>query len=175
MYRYLTLLLFTLGLLLGCEEESTPGGRGLANERPPGAAIPPSFEAENTLQPEGESVVNSPLPAPGPRTVRSRRAAPDETEERDWEEELRAAATPLSTCVPAGENLPERLSLRLEATVSATGRVTRAYVSGSVASSDVRDCIRNRLLQAQFAPPESGGPRTIRSRLEAQREPTQAP
>lgn len=70
--------------------------------------------------------------------------------------------------------LPERLTLRLEVSISATGRVTRAYVSGSSAPADLTRCVRERLLAARFAPPDEATPHRVRTTLVAERQLTES-
>jgi len=166
-------------MLLACDEEEgtlEPRGVGEAVAEIATASNPTSEDpfAEGTGR-RSRARISKVIP---PRTITRRRPAPatePEAPARDWAAELRSAAAPIDSCAPADTELPERLRLRLEATISATGRVTRAYVSGGGAPSSLSRCVRDRLLAAHFSPPEGGAPHTVRTELVAERRPQAAP
>lgn len=149
------------------------GGGGI-----PQAVTPdPFMRPRDRVRDRGRSASPPPpAPEPTPPAAAEERTAP----ERDYAAELRSLAGDPSACGSLGTQTG-RISIPLSVTVSDSGVVIRASVSGPI-PNETRDCLVARLNAARFAGPVDGAPRTVRAELilegsvaEATAEDTPAP
>lgn len=159
----------------GDDEEPRAPGRGMTRgaEPAPGAAAPATPTAGR----------DDPLGAPtDPRAGRVRLdQAPDpaaaEAQPGDGEAtapgpdlsaELRRRVGDPSSCLRGLDDLPDEVTLRVSATVSTSGVITRSTVSGPV-PSEARDCVTGRLSSARLTGPVEGAPRTVTTSVTVRR------
>lgn len=172
MIRFSRSTLVVLLILSACGEDAPPDPRGVGE---PARPLAETYEPnpQDPLTPSVHNLQKIPVGTNRPRTVVERRVTPtqpDPQEERDWDSELRGALGSIPSCLETGEELPETLSLRVQAFVSSAGRVTRGYVSSSALSTAATDCLRERIETSHFAPPEETGGRRVSATLRFARE-----
>lgn len=176
--------LLALALVGGCDDgaDDTPvtEGRGVGGARG-GAAAP-------AAAPAGEPAVDPMRPPPDdrrlkladydPAAVAAERSAepnptrdPDREPARDLSAELRTVLGDPSSCLRGLEDLPEEVTITVDATVVATGIVTRAHASGAGVPEAGLDCVRERLSSARLRPPIDPAPRSVRTTLALRRRP----
>ncbi len=198
MDRTIAVALLALALAAGCSEgERAPReGRGFARGAEAAAPTPsaaPSGAAPSAPDPfapprdpfaGGRAAYRPPTPAsatsPGAYASASAEApaAPASPEgpgalrsaanRRDPEAELRARLGDPSSCLSAPASLDDRVSISVSAVVSASGRVTRAEVSGrGLPEADIA-CVRRRA-EAVLLAPLGDAPATVRTTFELTR------
>ncbi|NOY91050.1 MAG: hypothetical protein GXP55_07535, partial [Deltaproteobacteria bacterium] len=86
---------------------------------------------------------------------------------RDLGAELRAALGNPSGCIPRGAaNLPQHATLRVDAHVSVTGIVTRAYASTPGFPPEMASCLARRAEGLHLRGPIPDAPRVVHASLE---------
>lgn len=159
-------------------EEAPPPGRGVGDA--PGAQTPPQLarDRDNPLvRPEHDTRARPELMKAGPRTIEietrpdKQGTEPSDDDPRDYAGELRALAGDPISCVPVDAVPPatQQVRIDLEANVTETGVVTRAYATARGLPADALDCLRSRVERGRFAAPVRGAPRSIRATLELRR------
>ncbi|MBO6934871.1 MAG: hypothetical protein JJ863_07845 [Deltaproteobacteria bacterium] len=156
----------TLGLLLiaalGCEDEQrvAPRGveRGMPVQDPLAAPAPPPTTRRRRQQ--------TPPTAPGPATPMAAEApaAPAaEGPERDFAAELRSIAGAPASCGSLGPATGP-ITIRLSATVTSQGVVTRGSATGNV-PAEIEACLTSRIEHGRFRAPVEGAPRRVSAEL----------
>ncbi len=163
----------------GCDYESAPRTkRGVPSRQP---------ELESTPGKPAKAAAREPLPARSPRTrvrqlltdpalakaVQEKTGEKGESEkERDYEAELRGlVGNPLACFAPrASDQAPESVSISLEAHVTSSGVVSRAYASSTALSPQELTCLRQRMERAHFRAPVPDAPRTVRTTIEVRQK-----
>ncbi|MCS6798704.1 MAG: hypothetical protein NZ898_09255 [Myxococcota bacterium] len=139
----------------------------------PGRDRVPLVPRPETAEPSGRDA-----PSVSSGTEAARSATSPAHDARDLSAELAALVGDPDACAGAQDRRADGppLDVVLEATVSRTGIVTRAEVSGGL-SDEARACLRRRLLQGRLRTPVDGAPRTVRAvmRLERRPAPSRAP
>ena len=172
MLRFSRYTLAAFLLLSACGEDAPPDPRGVGvPARPLAETYEP--DPQDPLTPPIHNLQKIPVGTNRPRTVVERRIQepqPDPTPERDWDSELRGALGSPASCLEPGEELPENLTLRVQAYVTSSGRITRGYVSSRSVSAAAERCLRERLEASHFAPPEETGGQRISATLQFSRQ-----
>ncbi|MDH5672449.1 MAG: hypothetical protein OEZ06_09895 [Myxococcales bacterium] len=113
----------------------------------------------------GSTAPASPRPSTDPGAEAEAQAeAEAEEKKRDYAAELKAAfGSPLG-CMgqrEAGEQLPPRITLQLQAHVLDSGRITRGYVSAPGLQAQELSCLERQLRAARLPGAIEGAPRQI--------------
>lgn len=159
-----------VGILAACVlaacggEEPPEEPRGVVQDLGTGGvpvvlAPDPFTRPSDRARDRGRTPPPPPAPAPTPPVVAEEARAP----ERDYAAELRTLAGDPAACGSLGTQTG-RIAIPLSATVSDSGIVIRASVSGPI-PNETRDCLVARLNAARFAGPVDGAPRTVRAEL----------
>ena len=155
--------------------EAEPGSSEsaeLANESPAATISPP---------PGGEdrpTAADYQPPPPGEEAAEEgagqERAEPEEPE-RDLSAELRELVGNPSSCLTDLAPSVTDVTLRVRASTSVTGIVTRSSVTGSGLGEEARECVRSRLDGARFRSPVPDAPRDVTAELALHRDPPSEP
>lgn len=165
----LIVLLALLPLTGACGGEREVDPRGIGE---PARPLSRTYNSnpDDPLVPPSHDLNRIPVGMGATRPVLERRVAPTAPEapeealpERDWEGEIRGAIGAVSSCLDPSEELPERVTLRVQAFVTSTGRVSRGYVSSTSLPSTATACLRARIEAAHFAPPSEPGGKNVRA------------
>lgn len=152
-------------VLMACGGEEPPAEpRGVVQDL--GAGGIPQAATRDPFERPSERTRGGRAPAPPPPAAEPTppaASAEREAPERDYAAELRSLAGDPSACGSLGTQTG-RISIPLSATVSDSGVVIRASVSGPI-PSETRDCLIGRVNAARFAGPIEGAPRTVRAEL----------
>lgn len=145
-------------LTIGCGEDREPpprGVRGVGSAAPaPAAATEPPRRRRQPLAP---SVME---PAPAEMTAEMAPEAP----ERDYAAELRRIAGDPQSCGELGPATSD-ITIRLSATVTSQGVVTRGSASGPVPAA-VQTCLKQRIERGRFRAPVEDAPRRVSAQIE---------
>ena len=169
---------------LGCDaSQSAPApeeerGAGGAAGAPAGSTGTPAKTGDLYAPPRDEQRARiGDAPPPQPASTEEPAATGEEgaTEEprapeRDLAAELRTLAGDPSSCLSAVADLPDAVSITLEATVTTSGVVTRSYARGPGIPDDAIECVRRRLDGARMRAPIENAPRTVTTTLELRRQ-----
>ncbi len=153
-----------LGLLLvaalGCDDDRPPAPRGasqgLAGQDPVAAPAPPPTTRRRRDE-------RSPSPPPSTTMAAEAPAAREEAPQRDFEAELRAIAGAPASCGSLGPATAP-ITIRLSATVTSQGVVTRGSASGNV-PAEVEACLTRRIEHGRFRAPVEDAPRRVSAEL----------
>ena len=159
-----TLLLPLLVLALGCGDDPPPPPRGAA-----GSAVAPT-QPEVPTGPAKRRAAWTPSPPrdspalsdSAPSAVEGASGPTEQAVERDLSAELASLAGDPTSCGDLGEPTAP-ITIRLTATVTSLGIITRSSASG--APSQVLECLRRRLRTARLRAPIPKAPRTIEAEL----------
>jgi hypothetical protein len=127
-----------------------------------GAAVAPGEE-----QPAQEPIAEQAV-------AKAADAKPPEKEKRDYGAELLAAVgSPVDCLKPrtAGPDVPGRISIVVDATVTETGLVTRGYASSSQLDAEELKCVEQRLATLRMRGPIEDAPRSVRATVELALQP----
>ncbi|MAQ13663.1 MAG: hypothetical protein CMN30_02585 [Sandaracinus sp.] len=156
-----------LVLALACGDDDAP---------PPGRALgggPVSDPVAAAVVPGAVGARAEGAPAGGPGSAGATPEAEEEEEEtRDFAAELRTIAGDPRSCGSLGEATGP-ITIRLLATTTSQGVVTRSSVSGNIPAA-VRTCLEARLSRGRFRAPVEEAPRTVSAeiRLEVEEPPS---
>ena len=152
-----------------------PATRGPGSGTAPAAAAPaergdPFVRPEDDPRPRIGSVEPPATPAEAP-PGEAAEAAPEAQRppERDLSAELRTLAGDPSSCLSGISDLPDEIAITVEATVTATGVITRSYARGGGIPEDAVECVRRRLDGARMRAPIENAPRSVTAILELRR------
>ena len=180
--------LLALSLLAACDwvtdvgTEGAPRGATEPGMTAEGAAPTPAPGAPS-LEP-GASDVTRPRPSDYQPPTDGEEAAPaaaaeespeQDEPERDLSAELRNLVGDPSSCLTGLAPSVTDVTVRVSASTSVTGIVTRSSVSGSGLDDQARECVRQRLDRARFRSPVPGAPREVTAELTLHRDPPPEP
>lgn len=175
------LALSIVWLALACEpnqsDPADPSGRGAFGDRaaapttgevrPDPLAPPPAEQRARLGDPPSAPTATDEPTAPG--------SAPAEPPRpRDLASELRERLGDPSACLRGVPDLPDEVTVIVDATVTTTGIVTRSYARSSGLPDEAIECIRRRLDGARLRAPVENAPRTISTQLTLRRQPPPA-
>jgi len=141
-------------------EEDTVGIRPSSNDRPTAADYQPPPPAEEA---PGEGAGEEPAEPED-------REPEDREPERDLSAELRELVGNPSSCLTDLSPSVTDVTVRVRASTSVTGIVTRSSVSGGGLSEGTRECVRRRLDGARFRSPVPEAPRDVLADLTLHRD-----
>ncbi|MFW6050853.1 MAG: hypothetical protein ACODAU_06745 [Myxococcota bacterium] len=182
-------------LMLGCEGDRPPPPRpGVGHGGPaPGADPAEPGETRAPAAPAGSPAHrpkrDAPAPSPGaPSLERPSPSSPEGTtdqneqdreratrDRRDLGAELHGAIGDPVACLPSQgqEELPDAVTVRVQAHVSLTGVVTRAEARSSDLPDEALRCISARARRARLQSPIEGAPRRVSTTLTLRRRPAE--
>ncbi len=162
--------------LVGCDDDRPTPPRPDLRGTAPAVARPSSMGSstgharEPFRRPELDLRSRPTSPARrGARNVTETRDLPNMAEApgRDLGAELRAALGNPSSCIPRGAaNLPQRATLQVNAHVSVTGIITRAYASTPGFPPEMSRCLARRAEGLHLRGPIPDAPRVVHASLE---------
>jgi hypothetical protein len=148
-------------LTLGCGDDREPPGRGLGRGVAPMAA---TAAPEETPQRRRRRPIPSPSVMEESPSVMAGERGAEEAPERDYAAELRRIAGDPSSCGELGPATAD-ITIRLSATVTSQGVVTRGSASGPV-PAEVSACLKRRIERGRFRAPVEDAPRHVSASLE---------
>lgn len=153
------ILLTSMVVALGCGDDREPPPRGLGRGV---AGADPVQPAETAAPRDRRSPFGSPTTMEPTMEPATEMAA--EAPERDYAAELRTLAGNPSSCGELGPATSD-ITIRLTATVTSQGVVTRGSASGPV-PAEVQECLQRRIERGRFRAPVEDAPRHVSATLE---------